>query len=56
MKTHFRTCTNPAPAFGGAQCPGESEGTQACNERPCPGDIAASSIFSFLLNVILGKR
>lgn len=33
--TRNRTCTNPAPANGGADCAGLSEETQACNEGEC---------------------
>lgn len=32
-----RTCTNPAPAFGGADCEEDSERSRSCNENGCPG-------------------
>lgn len=32
-----RTCTNPPPSGGGAQCVGPSKETQACNTHECPG-------------------
>ncbi|KAL5248471.1 hypothetical protein ACHWQZ_G017609 [Mnemiopsis leidyi] len=31
-----RTCTNPAPQYGGADCTGTAEQTQECNNKPCP--------------------
>ncbi|XP_052278861.1 thrombospondin-2-like isoform X2 [Dreissena polymorpha] len=31
-----RTCTNPAPAFGGLNCSGESLETSACKLAKCP--------------------
>lgn len=31
-----RTCTNPPPSGGGAQCVGSSKETQACNTHECP--------------------
>ena len=31
--TQTRTCTNPAPAYGGADCVGSS--SQSCNTQPC---------------------
>lgn len=33
-----RTCTNPAPQNGGAQCTGTSTKSQSCNIDPCPQD------------------
>ncbi|XP_041349174.1 SCO-spondin-like [Gigantopelta aegis] len=35
-----RTCTNPAPAYGGAECGGEPEDTEEreCNTHHCPID------------------
>ncbi|PIK61787.1 putative SCO-spondin-like [Apostichopus japonicus] len=37
-QTHTRTCTNPAPVWGGLDCGGESEETTGCNTNPCPID------------------
>lgn len=33
--TRTRTCTDPAPQFGGKGCVGESTQTSACNEQIC---------------------
>ncbi|XP_078378153.1 SCO-spondin-like isoform X5 [Oculina patagonica] len=33
-----RSCTNPAPAFGGADCEGDSVRSRSCNENGCPVD------------------
>ncbi|XP_034329440.2 SCO-spondin isoform X1 [Magallana gigas] len=35
-KTRSRTCTNPAPQWGGDNCPGSSTSSQACNTHSCP--------------------
>ena len=35
-KTRYRTCTNPAPQFGGNDCQGDLGETVACNTNPCP--------------------
>ena len=31
-----RTCTNPTPEHGGADCTGNPSETQNCNTNPCP--------------------
>ena len=36
--TRTRTCTDPAPQFGGKGCVGESTQTSACNTQSCPGE------------------
>ncbi|ERL94262.1 hypothetical protein D910_11543 [Dendroctonus ponderosae] len=37
VKTRFRTCTNPAPAFGGRVCVGQDRTEAFCTENPpCP--------------------
>ncbi|XP_078378155.1 SCO-spondin-like isoform X7 [Oculina patagonica] len=33
-----RSCTDPAPAFGGAACEGDRVRSRSCNERGCPVD------------------
>jgi len=35
-QTRTRTCTNPEPYCGGAECVGDSLETQECNTQPCP--------------------
>ncbi|XP_052703574.1 A disintegrin and metalloproteinase with thrombospondin motifs adt-1-like [Crassostrea angulata] len=37
-QTRSRTCTNPAPQWGGDNCPGSSTESQACNTNACPID------------------
>ncbi|XP_066276185.1 cartilage intermediate layer protein 1-like isoform X2 [Branchiostoma lanceolatum] len=36
VKTRTRTCTNPEPSGGGADCVGDTEQTRDCNDFPCP--------------------
>ncbi|XP_063679708.1 SCO-spondin-like [Bolinopsis microptera] len=38
-QTRSRTCTNPAPEKGGADCEGESSETQECNSEECPTPV-----------------
>ena len=35
-QTRARTCTNPAPVNGGADCLGKNTETHDCNIRSCP--------------------
>ncbi|KAK3083453.1 hypothetical protein FSP39_022988 [Pinctada imbricata] len=37
-QSRSRTCSNPAPQYGGAQCGGRSSSSQACNTHNCPID------------------
>eukprot|EP00800_Vazella_pourtalesii_P020926 TRINITY_DN758_c0_g1_i10.p1 TRINITY_DN758_c0_g1~~TRINITY_DN758_c0_g1_i10.p1 ORF type:complete len:693 (-),score=112.26 TRINITY_DN758_c0_g1_i10:1057-3135(-) len=34
-----RACTNPTPSGGGANCVGETQQTDSCNEMNCPGIV-----------------
>lgn len=34
-QSRSRSCSNPAPANGGAECEGNAEETQTCNDDPC---------------------
>ena len=38
-KTRTRTCTDPAPNHGGADCVGEDTESQNCNTHFCPGIV-----------------
>ena len=31
-----RTCTNPAPKYGGRSCQGDAQKQQRCTKKPCP--------------------
>ena len=39
LKARTRTCTNPAPAFGGLDCEGANTITQFCPNY-CPGEYS----------------
>ena len=41
-QTRGRTCTNPAPACGGADCSGSASELQDCNPDPCPPYLKTS--------------
>ena len=45
-----RTCSNPAPLYGGHPCPGLHLDSKACNIGPCPGKkkIRSQCIVLFL--------
>ncbi|XP_022080242.1 SCO-spondin-like isoform X2 [Acanthaster planci] len=36
--TRSRACDDPAPSWGGDDCPGEAEETEVCSPDPCPVD------------------
>ena len=38
FQERMRTCTNPPPSRGGAQCSGSHKEFQKCNDGPCPGN------------------
>ena len=58
VQNRSRTCTSPPPAFGGRLCPGESDETKPCNERPCPGkeNTFASCTLHFYSRQKKGKK
>ena len=37
QQERFRTCTNPPPSNGGAQCSGSNKETRPCDNGPCKG-------------------
>ena len=42
-QTRNRSCTNPAPAYGGDDCVGSAQESQECNNQSCPGRIEICS-------------
>jgi len=56
-QTRSRTCTNPAPANGGAQCVGLANESQSCNTQPCAIDGGWSEYGSWdACDPITGKQ
>ncbi len=50
--TQTRQCTNPLPAYGGANCLGSATQIIACNTLPCyPGKMIHQFIKQFLLTI-----
>jgi len=47
VKKRTRTCSNPPPQFGGKNCEGSLEETEACNVKPCPVDGGFSDWTAF---------
>nr|XP_022344318.1 SCO-spondin-like isoform X5 [Crassostrea virginica] len=47
VQSRTRSCTNPAPQYGGANCVGMSSSTQTCNTQNCPIDGAWTSWGSY---------
>ena len=51
-QTRSRTCTNPAPANGGADCEGDSTESRECNTQGCPGKSSEGlKSFELMTNV-----
>jgi len=51
LQTRSRTCTNPAPAKGGADCVGDAVESRPCNIDPCPPPSCEKDIYIDLLFV-----
>ena len=49
-RSRRRTCTNPAPMYGGKQCTGDTTYSEltSCNNNPCPGTIPPNRIKNHL--------
>lgn len=44
-QSRTRDCTNPAPAYGGADCTGDMVESQNCDKGPCLGRHISWDIF-----------
>uniref|UniRef100_A0A3P9M5Z2 Hemicentin 1 n=1 Tax=Oryzias latipes TaxID=8090 RepID=A0A3P9M5Z2_ORYLA len=54
-RTRLRLCNNPAPSYGGRQCPGDSSLLTRCNTQACPGpQKARGSIRGNINDIELG--
>ncbi|XP_031561318.1 hemicentin-1-like [Actinia tenebrosa] len=52
-QTRTRTCTNPPPSHGGANCVGPSSETQACNSQACgPAPCKVDDLVKFVIDVL----
>ena len=49
-----RTCDNPPPAYGGANCEGDDAEIQDCNIDPCPGKLLSK--FRYVRFKCVGKN
>ena len=43
QQTRERSCNNPAPSNGGADCEGSLKEAENCNSGPCPGSLSSLS-------------
>ena len=44
-KTHERECNDPEPDHGGADCSGNGQETDPCNQEQCPGNKTSPIYF-----------
>jgi len=49
-KHKTRTCTNPAPSYGGDDCYGSKKETVACNTQDCKGKYLLKQSVFFTLS------
>ena len=57
VQSRTRSCSNPAPQYGGANCVGMSSSTQRCNTQNCPSKMSlhckkCSSIYKYIFLVL----
>ena len=51
-----RTCTNPAPKYGGRSCQGDSQRKEAWQKRPSPGEYFKEWIKVLLVHIVCLKE
>lgn len=51
VQEHSRSCTRPAPSYGGKPCDGVARESRWCNTHSCPGKYRIGKSFRFFFSL-----